>query len=397
MINFSPTWQYVNTTDIQPSSTAITHLYGNTQGFSLSVGGIAAATGQLDVIVGSSSTIGQIIKAAASQSSDLLQIQDSSANVLTKIQADGTMSVLFNNATVTNTVFIALGGGVLTGAAATPTFVAGTGEFAQTSSPFLGLPPFFFKFQLTTRCKTNPITMVEPAAFWAGHNNIADGVVWTGADIYGSFYDAPAFNIANGGSFSGMFHNSFTSGLTVGSGATLSTRRGINITDASGAGTLTNQYGIFVADLAKGATLNIPIYVKGTTGKSRHQPKISFGTDTDPTLNVEVKSGAYGGNMDTMTYASTITLTTTNGNVHKTTTVNATGNATINASDGGVAGQHMWILLVNDATSGKTITFGTNFKSTGTQAIGGASKSATTHWISDGTNWYEVSRTNNIT
>jgi hypothetical protein len=97
------------------------------------------------------------------------------------------------------------------------------------------------------------------------------------------------------------------------------------------------------------------------------------------------------GSMDTMTYAATIALDTTLGNIHKTTTVNATGNATINASSAGTAGQFMWVLIANDATSGKVITFGTNFKSSGT-LTGTASKTITVAFISDGTAWYETLR-----
>lgn len=103
-------------------------------------------------------------------------------------------------------------------------------------------------------------------------------------------------------------------------------------------------------------------------------------------------AGAYYGSMDTMTYASTISLDVTLGNVHKTTTVNATGAATINASAVGTAGQHMWVMIKNDATSGKVITFGTNFHSTGT-ITGTTSKVAMIHFISDGVGWYEVART----
>jgi hypothetical protein len=95
--------------------------------------------------------------------------------------------------------------------------------------------------------------------------------------------------------------------------------------------------------------------------------------------------------MDSMTYGSTISLDVTAAGLHKTTTVNATGNTTINASSGGTAGQHISIIIVNDATSGKTITFGTNFRSAGTVA-GTVSKAATVQFVSDGTSWFEVSR-----
>lgn len=97
------------------------------------------------------------------------------------------------------------------------------------------------------------------------------------------------------------------------------------------------------------------------------------------------------GTLDTMTYATTIALSVGAGEIHKTTTVHATGDATINASAGGVAGQRMTVLIANDATSGKTITFGSNLKPNGT-LVGTASKAATVSFISDGTAFYEVAR-----
>jgi hypothetical protein len=99
--------------------------------------------------------------------------------------------------------------------------------------------------------------------------------------------------------------------------------------------------------------------------------------------------------MDPMTYSAAISLEVTAGDVHKTTTSNAVGDATINAATAGLPGQHMWIIIVNDLGRGKTITFGTNFKSSGTLA-GTAGKTATIHFISDGTAWYEVARTLNL-
>jgi hypothetical protein len=99
--------------------------------------------------------------------------------------------------------------------------------------------------------------------------------------------------------------------------------------------------------------------------------------------------------METMTYAKTVTLETTAGDVHKTTTNNAVGNATINAATAGIAGQHMWVIVVNDQLSGKTISFGGNFKSAGALA-GSPGKSATLQFISDGSAWYEVARTTNL-
>jgi len=101
------------------------------------------------------------------------------------------------------------------------------------------------------------------------------------------------------------------------------------------------------------------------------------------------------GSMDTMGYAAVITLDVTLGDMHKLTTESGIGNATINATTGGLAGQHMWIIIANDPASGKTISFGANLKSSGA-LMGAAGKSATIHFISDGTAWYEVARTANL-
>jgi len=99
--------------------------------------------------------------------------------------------------------------------------------------------------------------------------------------------------------------------------------------------------------------------------------------------------------METMPYSRAMSLETTAGDVHKTTTSNVVGNATINAATAGLAGQHMWVIIVNDQLSGKTVNFGNNFKSAG-PLLGSPGKSATLQFISDGTAWYEVARTANL-
>jgi hypothetical protein len=96
-----------------------------------------------------------------------------------------------------------------------------------------------------------------------------------------------------------------------------------------------------------------------------------------------------------MPYASSVTLETTAGDMHKTTTSNAIGNATINAATGGLAGQHMWVIIVNDQLSAKTVSFGRYLKSAG-PLTGSPGKSATLQFISDGVAWYEVARTTNL-
>lgn len=52
---------------------------------------------------------------------------------------------------------------------------------------------------------------------------------------------------------------------SVGTGATIGSRYGAKIFETSGAGTLTNQYGLYIENLTKAATLNYAIYTAGTT------------------------------------------------------------------------------------------------------------------------------------
>src|SRR3990167_4913761 len=68
------------------------------------------------------------------------------------------------------------------------------------------------------------------------------------------------------------------------------------------------------------------------------------------------------------------------------------GAATINTTTPGEKGQELYVKIDNDSDGNKTITFGTPFKVTGTVA-GSTSVSAVLHFISDGTNLWEVSRT----
>ncbi|HLH00892.1 MAG TPA: hypothetical protein VKX49_31590 [Bryobacteraceae bacterium] len=109
----------------------------------------------------------------------------------------------------------------------------------------------------------------------------------------------------------------------------------------------------------------------------------------------DVRARRLIGAMDTMTYGSSIALDVTAGDLHKLRTTNSSPTATINAATAGLEGQHMWIIVTNDQVSGKTIAFGEHFRSAGLLA-GTAGKSATIQFVSDGTAWYEVTRTLNL-
>lgn len=92
-----------------------------------------------------------------------------------------------------------------------------------------------------------------------------------------------------------------------------------------------------------------------------------------------------------LTPAAAVTITSTTGNFFTLTPDQAT---TINATTVGAQGQTLFIKVLTSGTSSYTLTFGTNFKSTGTLATGTAdAKTFVIQFLSDGTNYVEVSRT----
>lgn len=68
--------------------------------------------------------------------------------------------------------------------------------------------------------------------------------------------------------------------MSVGSGSTVVDRYGVRINDATGSGSLTNQYGLYIANMAKGGTINRAIQSLG--GISTHLGAMRFGSNTAP-------------------------------------------------------------------------------------------------------------------
>ena len=78
-----------------------------------------------------------------------------------------------------------------------------------------------------------------------------------------------------------------------------------------------------------------------------------------------------------------------NTTVKVTPTAAATYTTTVPA-----AGEHRTLIILTSGTTSRVITFGTGFKSRGTLATGTANARVFVfHWVSDGVNLYEVSRT----
>lgn len=219
------------------------------------------------------------------------------------------------------------------------------------------------------------------------------GLTATGVAVSPTFQGTDTYGLIEGLSFSGTIKATATAATGVDSFLLLSTANTVTtMTMFKGhslklAGTITTLIGLDLTSLSGGSTtwgIQVGNYNNYFQGKS------AFGGTSSPANTVDVQSGALNYNVDTMTYATVISLNVTLGNVHKTTTTSA-GNATINASAGTVAGQVLHIIITNDASAQRTITFGANFKPTAT-LVGTISKTAVVSFVSDGTNYYEFAR-----
>lgn len=106
-------------------------------------------------------------------------------------------------------------------------------------------------------------------------------------------------------------------------------------------------------------------------------------------INLWAKTG-----MDTMTYANPLTLDVEKHSLHFIIADDIVGDATINASAGGSPGQVIYVLIQDASGAGRTITFGTHFLTPGGATIVGSPATySLIAFISDGTQFYEISRT----
>lgn len=81
--------------------------------------------------------------------------------------------------------------------------------------------------------------------------------------------------------------------------------------------------------------------------------------------------------------------------LHQVRTFIDVGDATIALSSPGENGQEIYLKIDNDTDANRTITFGQNFKVSGS-ITGSTAATAILHFISDGTAFWEVSRTTGL-
>ena len=134
------------------------------------------------------------------------------------------------------------------------------------------------------------------------------------------------------------------------------------------------------------------------------QPTVTLGAGEVGTSNLAANISISGltiaantpliGSASTETYSTAITLTisTAKGNTRLITCTDAV-NFSVTPSAGGTAGQTMLIIFATDGTGGNVVTYASPFLSIGTHTLTGVSKKFTSSFVSDGTNWCEVSRT----
>ena len=99
--------------------------------------------------------------------------------------------------------------------------------------------------------------------------------------------------------------------------------------------------------------------------------------------------------IDSTGYSAVTVFDADKAGFHQVRTDLDVGNATLNMTHAGQKGQEIYLKLDNDTDASRTITFGTPFKVTGT-LTGSTAASAILHFISDGTSFWEVSRTTGL-
>jgi hypothetical protein len=155
-----------------------------------------------------------------------------------------------------------------------------------TTTPLFGLLPQVFSGQPTFTVDVTNTIQAAPLYYSGPTYVAANGRTVTLSDlsITGSFWDAPTFNRAGTGVYdAAAAYNGFVSAFTVGSGATIPTRRGFRVANGGGAGSVTTQIGVQIDALTKGGTQNSSLVSLGSSVDMRHAGPAVFGANAAPT------------------------------------------------------------------------------------------------------------------
>lgn len=161
--------------------------------------------------------------------------------------------------------------------------------YKQSASGFGGGSLFVnagsFKNDSTVAANLSSVT-----CFLANHTMTADSQSITQASQR-SFVEQCKFTATGGGALAVTSWQQYVAGnsSSIGSGVTVTTRTGLLIDDIAGSGTLTNNYGIDIEELTKGATLNVGIRNASTL---RQIGKAAFGADVTPSFDISLGGNA---------------------------------------------------------------------------------------------------------
>lgn len=238
-----------------------------------------------------------VIKGAAAQAFPAFTYRDSSGNAQFQITGSGTFFFYNDNGvdvaktytTSTNLISIS---NTLTLDFTSPRFIFASATATLIFNKTLaGSSAFFY----------HGITYTNPSATARALGNIyavydapilqADTQVGVSSAGYHGFYSAPTTAVNSTGVLTVTLIDQFhADAVTIGASTTVTTRRGVRISDVSSAGTLTNNRGLDVEDIATG-TNKFQIYQQGTTSTNVFAAMSKFGSTAVATAAIDITSG----------------------------------------------------------------------------------------------------------
>lgn len=237
----------------------------------------------------SSSQIGLVVNAAASQSANLVEFKTSGGTKRHVVDQNGMISFWPSQTeTISSSYTLIAVGGTFTfnNLASSMIGVRLSSSINYTTVPVFGVMPIFFQFSPTITLSISDTTWSNPVVFSAQQvTTAATGTTHTVAGTLPSFFDSVQYSVAGTGTFStSSLYSGFESRFTVNSGVTWGTRWSYSVKNATGSGTVATQRGFYCEALSK-ATNNQYLYFEGAATTSNnngsfHRPNIQFGSTT---------------------------------------------------------------------------------------------------------------------
>lgn len=367
----------------------------------LKIGGTTASTNQLEIICASSTTVGQSITLAASQTADAFQLFSSSGVERFAIRASGSHTFWDGQTETISSGINAIDvGGTLTfdNASSAITGFLYDSSIAFTAVPSAGVVGIFFNYQPTFDMQAASAFLSPPLGYNYAPIINANAVANTSIGLFPGFRANPTFSVSNAGTWANtsVWNNYSATCIFTGAGTTWGTLRDFYATDASGTGSIVTQVGFECASLSK-ATTNISFRALGTTSQNRFVPKTKFGADSAPAVDVDINGAVSYAKSTISLTADNQVVSTSNISYISLSSDNATAtNRTFVLTQSTVAGQQL-ILEWTGTNAGELIddsaqNGGGNHRLSATWT---PTQYDTLHLVSNGTDWIELGRSTN--